>query len=1041
MERKNYRNDFSIRLTVKELLGKAESGFPDGDFRLVFSSGGRRYECSRKGAEYRNCRFEEGTLVCVFDNHGLMPGVLTMEARFFLPDTEFPDGNRLVALPPRALSLELVQGDGDETSEFSMDVSMPFAIITAYQMAVKAGYKGTEEEWCEMMTQGASIKDNMSFKKITSENLTNSGDINNGGTVHTKGLNVKDAATVKDLKVTGTVSLLSLEVQKANAAGGLTIYSPGGAHIDRIEEIKADAGNILGWKCYQLAQDASGNNVQQMLKQGDMCICANFNSGIGGYSGGANNWWWRRIGAITALPQLASDGKKYFSFVVIAANCASGSTTPKAGDTLVVLGNTTDKSRQNAIVVCAHDGIDSGIKAPYIAQYKGINDYDLASHRKSWWGYDAEGNASNHFVGQFTIGGSGDIDDTPIVRDRGAYVPGETYYYYDRVSYQGGLYLMTNKAAASTVQAPGGLDWTLQVSKGEKGDDGASIKIKGNAIAHYASAADISLETASDGYYLTDVGSSASHVRGITLVANGAIVNDIDVEDGDSYLTKEDGHLWCAAEGSSVWADYGKIKGDKGDPGKDGATGEKGDKGDKGEKGDPGKDGADGTNGVNGQDYRLVPNKEKLSASADGMVSGKLDYTIYLIDGESFTPQTPGESLYWRWKTELSNGEWNLVTTSDTVSISYSYEDDASDYVKIELVKDSAVIDSRIVPVSVGNDAYFNVNTRLAKAEIAVQGQSKNISKLQKSTLELTSDSVKMNTRMGKVEASISTSVQYDRNTGEVKSDIKLKADQIDLEGAISANKEFRIDNFGNVMTGVQVNPGADTNEYIVENLSNLVFDMDCEIYLPNDPEFIGRRIMIIAQPKFNSAGAVVKADGVTPVTDLSQIPTVTIKTGRTLCRWIYASDAGRNIYCSPNDESTSDMHYRDTKSALEGMQWFGGGEIQKDSQTDKWMMPARLSVSGGCVELLGVQYAVNNMYKATNAVRDGYEYRVHMKRSDDGFIQDDDYANGTIDKTASGLAASPLYGDENSPWQPVEQMCKWIIISAKAQKFDGGII
>ena len=142
-----------------------------------------------------------------------------------------------------------------------------------------------------------------------------------------------------------------------------------------------------------------------------------------------------------------------------------------------MLGNKDDASRQNAIVICAHKGLDAELTAPYLAQYVGINDFDLASHRESWWGYDADHKASNHFTGKFSISGSS--GSTPIVNDRGAWKAGETYDYYDRVSYNGSLYLMTNKAAGTTTGVPGvSTDWTLQVS-GDKRKGRCEHKHKG----------------------------------------------------------------------------------------------------------------------------------------------------------------------------------------------------------------------------------------------------------------------------------------------------------------------------------------------------------------------------------------------------------------------------------------------------------------------------------------------------------------------------------------------------------------------------------
>ena len=53
------------------------------------------------------------------------------------------------------------------------------------------------------------------------------------------------------------------------------------------------------------------------------------------------------------------------------------------GDNCVQLGNRTDNTRQAAIILSAYNNqyLDSGISAPSLVQYQGINDYNLSNHR------------------------------------------------------------------------------------------------------------------------------------------------------------------------------------------------------------------------------------------------------------------------------------------------------------------------------------------------------------------------------------------------------------------------------------------------------------------------------------------------------------------------------------------------------------------------------------------------------------------------------------------------------------------------------------
>ena len=992
------------------------SAFPSGDFEIVFTCGGRKYSCSRKGEKYNNCKLnDDGTLTVVFDSHNLLPGVLSMACRMHLPDTLYSDGSQLVVTPARSIGLELVTCEGDDAAVFAIDLMMPYAIITAYQMAVNAGYKGTEKEWLDLMMQGTAIKDELSLKKISSESIVNTGSISNGGKITTKSLEVSEAAKVKDLTVTGKVTYFELEIQKASAAGGLSIYSAGAGKIDLVEPVydTEDAAKVTGWKCYQLAKGADGVSLQQMFKEGDNLVSFTYNTGAGFYTGAANRWWWRRCTA-AGFTYVLKNGQRYISFTVSKANCAEGSGEPKVGDRLFVLGNKDDASRQNAQVICSFKGLDNGLTAPYYAQYAGINDFDLASHRVNWIGFDADHKPDTHFTGNFSIGGGTDGATTPIPREMGEWVEGNTYRYYDRVSCNGSLYLMTNKAAGTTKAKPGeSADWTMQVSSGAKGDPGASISIKGNAVAHYANASDIDLSTAADGHYLTDTGSNATHIRGITIVANGGFVNDIDVNDGDSYTTS-DGHLWTAPEGAEKWADCGIIKGEKGDKGDKGDTGAKGDKGDAGEKGDPGQDGSKGDAGKDAERHILVVNAETVKAGADGKVTGKLSYTPYLVKGDTFTAEELTDALYWRWKTEKASDGWHDVKSAETVSVEYAYKDDKSDCIIVELVKDgSTVADRRTVPISVGNDAFFEVNTRLGTVEIVAQSQGNSISELHQSSLKLSGEMADLNNSVGEVEASVKLSVKKDKD-GYI-SNAKIKADNIVLEGAVSANKDFGIDKWGNITTGVQANPGAGTSEYIVEDRSNLVFSRDCSIYLPNDAEFIGRRLLIIAQPDFNSAGVA------------SRLATLTVQTGRTHVNWLYGD--GKEIFFGADDLGTAG-DTRKVKAAFEGLQWFGGGVM-----TDAGQMPHTLQLRGGYVELLGIPYSVNQ-YRIKEWNSGGDKYTVFMDRSADGKIADD-RRNGTILMSATSESDTPSYGNEGSKWEEVTEMCLWVVINAKAETFN----
>lgn len=73
-----------------------------------------------------------------------------------------------------------------------------------------------------------------------------------------------------------------------------------------------------------------------------------------------------------------------------------GEVNPEIGDEIAMLGSRSDDEvRQSAIYLAAYNSIDPSLKAPLICQYKGINDFDLKSHKYTYFaanGSEVRGN-------------------------------------------------------------------------------------------------------------------------------------------------------------------------------------------------------------------------------------------------------------------------------------------------------------------------------------------------------------------------------------------------------------------------------------------------------------------------------------------------------------------------------------------------------------------------------------------------------------------------------------------------------------------------
>lgn len=145
LARKNYNEDFFVRLRlVTDGEGKP---FPDGDFMVVFTStGGGRYTCGRENGVLSNCKVNaDGTASCFIQGGNLEVGTLKAEVRIMQDDPNFPNGKRRDVLFPDGV-IELVTG-ASSFDDVQMEVAMNYAVVSAYELAVKKGYQGTQEEF------------------------------------------------------------------------------------------------------------------------------------------------------------------------------------------------------------------------------------------------------------------------------------------------------------------------------------------------------------------------------------------------------------------------------------------------------------------------------------------------------------------------------------------------------------------------------------------------------------------------------------------------------------------------------------------------------------------------------------------------------------------------------------------------------------------------------------------------------------------------------------------------------------------------------
>lgn len=255
---------------------------------------------------------------------------------------------------------------------------------------------------------------------------------------------------VDNLLVRNKAIFEELEIRKLSYVNGNLVLSAAGGIIEEVE----DHGTY--WRCY-LKSDDGTTATTNTFQVNDLVRCETFDIKTGVYEGVSNKFYWRQI-----INVGSDDNDNYVD--INKSNCASGSDEPQAGDTIVQFGNTTDSDRQNIITISATD-----TDSPSIKMYSQVRSYDLN---------DA---TLNTVISPGQVAFRTDLfrlitgtNYNRVCIDRGAYDSNTTYYYWDRVSYNGSLWLNVYQEGTTKGITPGDDSnyWMEQVSKGDKGDKG-----------------------------------------------------------------------------------------------------------------------------------------------------------------------------------------------------------------------------------------------------------------------------------------------------------------------------------------------------------------------------------------------------------------------------------------------------------------------------------------------------------------------------------------------------------------------------------------
>ena len=176
----------------------------------------------------------------------------------------------------------------------------------------------------------------------------------------------------------------TLEIKHLSHVGGRIVASPAGMECVKVELVSAEyeslydsegslitdsegeevlvptIGGEQAYRCYFKQTDGEREIVNEFAVD-DLAQCREFNVKEGVSHEVSNQYYWRRVIGV---------GEDYIDLSI--TDCDPGSMEPKAGDTIVTIGNKTDTARQHVVFLSSYDN-----DAPCIKLYSGINTYSM----------------------------------------------------------------------------------------------------------------------------------------------------------------------------------------------------------------------------------------------------------------------------------------------------------------------------------------------------------------------------------------------------------------------------------------------------------------------------------------------------------------------------------------------------------------------------------------------------------------------------------------------------------------------------------------
>lgn len=628
--------------------------------------------------------------------------------------------------------------------------------------------------------------------------------------------------TTEKLTVTKSAHFFELIIDKVKAAGGAVILSPAdGFRVEKIDVLEEHSLKL--YKLYWKASDGE-KAISNMWQEGDQALCQTFNAAKGTSYNVSNKYYWALVTDVGTERISGED----FHYITLSNFDYDGELNPEVGDEIAMLGSRSDDAeRQSAIYLAAYSSLDPSLKAPLICQYKGINDFDLKSHKYTFFaanGSEIRGNikmesgqALEDYINyraitivssvvEYAEGDSGITAPTSGWSTRIPFVP-PAKYLWTRTT-------VTYSDGTETV----GYSVAKFGSDGKKGDQGAD----GNSYSGnlFIGSKNFEGEGWKNKNYWIDTNETYLGCKVMKRESNNyGIYQDIMAEEGASYtfsafVRSEGGDIryYFEVDGgaeitpqmkdipeSSEWVrtavvvkctKAGVIRCRVQKATGTGAVYVAGYKLERGEN--PNAVWTPEPSEMIGEDaefYKLEPLKEQAEVDSEGNLNVDLKYQIIHIVGNNASTVTASSGGYFvRIRDNTQSSYINLSYTSQPSYAKKKYleqypnnQNDTTQYFEVYLMNGSEVLDRRIVPVTLAAVATFEITdkiySRISATDTKVGQIENNVSTLTQTANSLTSTvsqhTTNINSLNGTVSGHTSKISQLEQTANGLKSTVE----------------------------------------------------------------------------------------------------------------------------------------------------------------------------------------------------------------------------------------------------------------------------